>query len=88
MSLNAARILRLPLGDLAEGKAADVTIIDPEMKWTVDANTFESKSRNTPFNGMQVKGRAVYTIVRGNLVWQLDGVERKSEKKSRMKVNA
>ncbi len=88
MSLNAARILRLPLGELSEGKEADVAVIDPTLKWTVDATAFESKSRNSPFGGMELTGRAVYTIVRGKLVWQLDGAARKSEKKSRVKVNA
>jgi dihydroorotase len=63
-------------------------VIDPSLKWTVDASAFESKSRNSPFGGMELMGRAVYTIVRGKLVWQLDGAGRKSEKKTRVKVNA
>jgi dihydroorotase len=48
---------------------ADITLIDPEMEWTT--RTSESLSHNTPFNGWELKGRAVRTIVGGNTVWQL-----------------
>ncbi|MDA8099289.1 MAG: dihydroorotase [Nitrospiraceae bacterium] len=54
-------------GTLSVGAAADITIIDPEMKWTVKAAEFRSKSRNTPFEGRELKGRAVRTIVGGVL---------------------
>ncbi len=53
------------------GAAADVTLIDPELEWTVDAGSFQSASRNTPFDGWKLKGRAVRTIVAGKTVWQL-----------------
>jgi dihydroorotase len=53
------------------GAKADVTLIDPEMEWEIDAAKFESLSRNTPFDGWKVKGRAVRTIVGGKTVWAL-----------------
>jgi dihydroorotase len=52
-------------GTLSVGAEADITLIDPEAVWTVDASQFRSKSRNTPFDGWKLKGRAVRTIVNG-----------------------
>ncbi len=71
MSTNPARILGVPGGTLAVGSPADVTLIDPNRQWTVDANTFASKSRNCPFHGWTLQGRAVMTIVEGKVVWEL-----------------
>jgi dihydroorotase len=71
MSTNPARILKVPGGTLAPGAVADVTLIDPDRAWTVDANTFASKSRNCPFNGWTLRGQAVMTIVEGKVVWEL-----------------
>lgn len=65
LSLNPASILKLNRGSLTIGADADITIIDTKMDWTVDASLFKSKSKNTPFNGWQLKGRAVQTIVGG-----------------------
>ena len=48
-----------------------MTVIDPKAKWTIDKDRFKSKSRNTPFHGWQLKGRAVQTIVAGKTVWEL-----------------
>ena len=67
---NPARLLKLKAGTLSVGAAADVTLIDPELEWTVDADASESLSRNTPFHGWKLKGRAVRTIVRGETVWR------------------
>lgn len=64
---NPASVLRIKKGTLAAGSDADITIIDPNMEWTVDASLFKSKSRNTPFNGWKFKGKAVQTIVGGAL---------------------
>ena len=50
---------------------ADVTLIAPGMEWTVDKNASFSRSRNTPFHGWELKGRAVRTIVAGKTVWAL-----------------
>jgi dihydroorotase len=65
LSLAPARILGLEGGTLSVGKPADITIIDPEAQWTVDASAFRSKSRNSPFDGRMLKGRAMMTILDG-----------------------
>jgi dihydroorotase len=65
MSLNPAKALKLQKGTLSVGSDADITIIDPAVEWTVDTSQFRSKSRNTPFNGWKLIGRAVQTIVGG-----------------------
>ena len=68
---NPARLLRLNAGTLSVGARADVTLIDPDLEWTVDARTFATASCNTPFDGRELKGRAVRTVVGGNTVWKL-----------------
>ena len=69
MSMNPARLLRLDAqGTLAPGACADITVIDADFEWTVDPAKFISMSRNTPFTGRKLKGRAVYTIVAGEIV--------------------
>jgi len=65
MTINPARILGIPKGTLAVGAEADVTIIDPDVRWTVDPAEFRSKSRNTPFAGWQLQGRAETVLVGG-----------------------
>jgi len=65
LSANPAAALKIDKGTLDIGADADITIIDPEVQWTVDSSQFKSKSRNTPFNGWQLKGKAVQTIVGG-----------------------
>lgn len=72
MSINPARILNLSHVGLKLGNPADVTVIDLEEEFKVDANTFRSKSRNTPFNGWQLKGRAILTMVGGTVVFRKD----------------
>ena len=64
-----ARLLRLPGGHLCPGAPGDVTLIDPQKEWTVDASQFRSKSRNTPFDGCRLKGKAVATVVGGKIVY-------------------
>jgi dihydroorotase len=68
MSTNPARILGIPGGTLAPGSPADITLIDPNREWTVDAAQFASKSRNCPFQGWNLKGKAVMTIVGGKII--------------------
>jgi dihydroorotase len=68
MSKNPARILGLEVG-IIKGFPADITIFDPEFSHTIDADRFYSKSRNTPFHGWQVKGKALVTIVGGQVVF-------------------
>jgi dihydroorotase len=70
-TINPAILLRLNKGTLAVGADADITLIDPDLEWTYSKETSHSKSRNTPFNGWELKGRAVRTIVGGRTVWQL-----------------
>ena len=67
MTLNPARILGIEKGTLAIGADADVTIIDPEARWTVDPAQFRSKSTNTPFAGWELQGRATTVIVGGSV---------------------
>jgi dihydroorotase len=69
MSVNPAALLRLEARTLAEGAVADITVIDPNLEWTVVPEKLLSKSRNTPFAGMRLKGRAVLTIVAGKIVY-------------------
>jgi dihydroorotase len=69
MSKNPARILGLKIG-LEIRKTADITIIDPEISYRINADRFQSLSRNTPFDGWEVKGRAVLTMVGGKIVYQ------------------
>ncbi|CAN5356569.1 dihydroorotase [soil metagenome] len=71
LTINPARLLGLEAGTLSLGAPADLTLIDPELEWTVEASTFKSASRNTPFDGWKLKGRAVRTIVGGETVWQM-----------------
>jgi len=70
MSCQPARAFGLLGGTLAEGSVADVTVFDPEAPWTVDPTRFRSKSRNTPFGGAELVGRADLTIVGGRVVWE------------------
>ncbi len=67
MSLNPAVILKIPKGSLKPGSDADITVIDPEKLWKVEVVAFRSKSRNSPFNGWEMKGKAVMTIVNGEI---------------------
>ena len=73
MSCGPARAFGLPGGTLSDGSVGDVTIIDLEETWTVDRAAFLSKSRNTPFHGWELHGRARITIVGGEVVWQSNG---------------
>ncbi|PYI73210.1 MAG: dihydroorotase [Verrucomicrobia bacterium] len=66
-----ARLLKIDAGTLSIGARADVTLIDPELEWTVRIDQFESASRNSPFNGWKLKGRAVRTIAGGKTIWKL-----------------
>jgi dihydroorotase len=70
MSAAPARIFNLPGGSLARGATADVVVLDPTVEWVVEPATFLSKSRNTPFTGRRLRGRADVTIVRGQVVYQ------------------
>ena len=74
MSTMPARDLQSPrAARLAPGAAADVVVIDPAAQWTVEPDEFFSKSRNTPFGGRRLRGRADLTIVRGQVVFRRPG---------------
>ena len=68
MSCAPARIFGLPGGTLARGTVGDITVFDPEHEWTVDPARFLSKGRNTPYAGMTLRGRAVCTVVGGQVI--------------------
>jgi dihydroorotase len=69
LSVNPARVLRVPGGTLSEGGAADLTVLAPEADVTIDARSFKSKSKNTPFDGWTLKGGVAATIVGGRVVF-------------------
>jgi dihydroorotase len=71
MSTRPAALLRIPRGTLSPGSVADVTVIDPNLVWPIDVEAFRSKSRNCPFHGWTVSGRATHTIVAGEVRWSL-----------------
>jgi dihydroorotase len=70
-TVEPARLLRINAGTLSIGAPADVTLIDPDLEWTVRIDRFESASRNSPFADWKLRGRAVRTIVEGKTVWKL-----------------
>ena len=69
LSTNPARILKVPGGALAEGEPADITILAPDLKVRVDARSFRSRSKNTPFDGWELRGGVAATIVGGRTVF-------------------
>jgi dihydroorotase len=70
LSRDPARLLNLPGGSLAAGAPADLTLLDPDARWTVDPARFASKSRNSPFTGWTLTGRPWKTIVGGRVAWE------------------
>lgn len=69
MSYNPAKIIHSEGGRLEVGRPADITIIDPEKEYVIDSKTFESKGKNTPFNGKKVKGMVKATICDGEIAY-------------------
>ncbi|WP_422926569.1 dihydroorotase [Singulisphaera sp. PoT] len=74
LTVNPAKLLGIGKGTLAPGAEADVTLIDPEARWEVDPAQFRSKSRNTPYGGWKVRGRAHTVIVSGEVRYTLGGI--------------
>ncbi|MGB2823309.1 MAG: amidohydrolase family protein, partial [Phycisphaerae bacterium] len=71
MTVGPAAVIGRPLGTLSVGAEADVTIIDTRKRWTVSVEKFASKSRNCPYDGWRLTGRAVATIVAGKVKYPL-----------------
>jgi len=71
LTINPARVLNLGGGRMRRNSPADITIIDPKTSWVVDPSKFRSKSKNSPFGGSKLNGRAWITIVEGNIVHKL-----------------
>jgi len=75
LSLNPARVLKVPGGTLAEGAAADITLLAPDLGVRVDAARLASKSKNTPFDGWELKGAAAATMVGSRIVYLNDSID-------------
>ena len=74
MCVNPRRILSIPGGSLRPGDIADICIFDPNEEWVVDPAKLHSKSKNTCFKGMTLKGRVKYTVLDGKIVYT-DGID-------------
>jgi dihydroorotase len=69
LSSNPRRVLGLPAVEIKEGEMANLTIIDPAVSWVVDPSTFKSLSKNSPFGGRRLTGRAIGVINNGQTYW-------------------
>lgn len=74
LSVNPARILRVPGGTLSEGAAADISILAPDLKVTVSVERMRSRSKNTPFGGWELRGGVAATIVGGRCLFMNDDI--------------
>lgn len=74
LTYKPAQVLGVEKGRLGVGDRADVTILDPDAEWTIDAHKFFSKSRNCPYHGWTVKGKVLYTLVAGEVRYQAETV--------------
>jgi len=72
-NIQDARILGLDVGRLVPGSPADLVLFDPDMPWRIDTERFRSKSKNAPFDGRPVQGRAEHTIVDGRTIFAREG---------------
>jgi dihydroorotase len=73
LTVNPARVLGIDRGTLKPGVKADVAVIDPKVEWTIDPSSFRSKSRNCPFAGWKVRGRAHTVLVNGKVKYSANG---------------
>lgn len=71
LTINPAKILKLNAGQIKVGMPADLTVIDPDISWVANPKDFKSKSKNSPFGGKKLKGKASLTIVDGKIVHQI-----------------
>jgi dihydroorotase len=65
-----ARVLGVNAGELKPGTGADLCIFDPARYWKVDAKALKSQGKNTPYTGVELKGKVSYTLVEGQLVYE------------------
>jgi dihydroorotase len=72
LSANPARVFNLPGGSLADGAPADIVVLDPDRRVTIDAARQRTKSRNTPFHGWELRGGVALTLVAGRIVHRAD----------------
>ena len=72
VTCDAARSLGVDAGHLAEGSAADVCIFDPERYWKIGAGALKSQGKNTPFLGIELKGKVCYTLIDGEIVYETE----------------
>ena len=72
LSTNPARVFNLPGGSLAEGAPADIVVLDPDRRVTIDASRQRTKSKNTPFHGWELRGAVALTIVGGRVVHRME----------------
>ncbi|QEH37266.1 Dihydroorotase [Aquisphaera giovannonii] len=78
LTINPALLLGIPKGTLHAGADADITLIDPSMKWTIDAAQLRSRSKNCPFHGWEVTARAHTVLVGGEVRYTLGGIVREA----------
>ncbi|MGE5351167.1 MAG: dihydroorotase [Acidobacteriota bacterium] len=70
LSINPRKILNLPVPKISEGEVANLTIVDPEVVWTVDVKQFKSKSKNSPFDKRLLTGKALGVINKGKMFFE------------------
>ncbi len=80
MTVKPAEVLGISKGTLKVGSDADITLFDPNFKYSLDKTKFKSKSQNTPFNGWPVQGKVCYTIVSGKVVFTGEHLRGRQEK--------
>ena len=74
MTVNPLRVLGLPGGTLEAGAPADVTVFDPSRRWTVRAEEFASMGRNTPFQGWELPGQVLVTMLGGRVTYRAEAL--------------
>jgi dihydroorotase len=70
LTAQPAKILGVQKGTLSPGREADISVVDPSQGFTVDVSTFKSKSKNSPFDGWDVRGKVFSTLVKGKVIYE------------------